>query len=36
MKTIKISAAAYELLKEKAKQARKRNIETFIEDLARS
>ncbi len=36
MKTIRISAAAFELLKEKAKAAKKNNVETFIEEYARS
>ena len=36
MKNIRITAAAYELFKEKAKQARERDVPSYLEKLARS
>ena len=36
MKSIRISDAAYELLKEKAKQSKQRDVASFEEQTARS
>ena len=36
MKSIRISDAAYELLKEKAKQSKQRDVASFVEQIARS
>ena len=36
MKNIRVSDAAYELLKEKAKQSKQRDVSSLIEQIARS